>query len=564
MAVQQIDPQWLAQITGQIAPNYQPQAIGSGQRAPTTPGSYSVNNQLAQGSDPYANAGLNLNPYKGASAQYNPNSGVAATAAGAQSAAAPDPYAQYQQFVQSLTGQLNSYKPDYSQANQYLSQAQQNIRAPQSNLGNLLNLMGPSPQVPNYDPAQYGKTQAQLEYGGQIQGLSDALQSLNQNFGQQEAAQQQYGQQGANTLQGVFNALQQSLGNTAGQIGGAYDQAAQAQNAAYGQAGQSIQGVNKQVMDALQNLAGGLGIQQGLGAGGAFNPVAQLESTYQQQAGQNALNQASTAGSTQANKANSMDFALNQLMGAGRQGAQAQTQLQLGVQQALADLGLQQAQGQQGINQQQAILRQQQPLAEQLYTQQAAGNLYNMQRQAAADRLAEITGLGGLDIGEQNIQLGSNKQTQDLLLGLAQNATQQQTGMSQYGLQGLNMQAQLGNPLTVSQALANLQRTGAQTDLAQARTGNILNPQAKPTAGTTFADRMQTTLGNGGLQMGDPGYNTAIAFVNAADQQKALGVASDPYQWALNQLNSNQKSLGLSQADLNTVKAALQSYYKGT
>jgi hypothetical protein len=464
--------------------------------------------------------------------------------------------------------------PDLSGAMAALQGAQGAVQQPSSVLDQLTSLLGTAPSLPTMDIPGEANRQIDLKYGGQETALANQLKQLAASFAQGQQEQNLYGQKADTALSSIFSGLQNDLAAGQQRTGGYYDTASQQSGSSYDQAGAALQALNQSIMQQMGGDAQKLGIQEGMTAGGDRSPMARLMGNYQGMAGRNIQNKAISSDALSQNKANSLQLAETQRTGAGRQGAQARADVQSNVQGALAQLGLQNMQNVAGVQQQQTELARQKPLDLQGIISQLTQSQYDQQRQAQQDRLAEMTGLGGLDLKQQEVANSSNKQAQDLQIAMANLMGDQAKATSDYQLKKQSQQLQYNNPLDNLYKQAQISNMGTTQQLNQGRLQDLLNPQPKPTDATRYENLLQDFYqqpeqGLWGAGGAGPHFQDAVtALIKNADVQTATGGAKDPYQWAVaNILDQNTggafdliKKYGLNQQG---IMDALRIYFKG-
>lgn len=425
-------------------------------------------------------------------------------------------------------------------------------------LPDLQSLLGAAPSLPTTDINKQAQNQIDLKYGGQENAIKQALQQIASQTQIQQGQQQQYGQQADQSLQSIFSALQSDLGAGAKQSQQNYADTRSAVGGSYDTAQQGLGDLNSSILSKISQSLGGLGLGQAMP-----QPLSQIEQGYQQQQGANINNKATALAGIDSSSANQAANMQNFQNSANRQGATTRADLATSVQQALANIGLAGSQAQNSQIGQLSTLEQQKPLDLQNLIAQLTQTQYQQQEQAQKDRLGEITGLGGLDIQNQQNQIAQQGQQTDLQTALAKLLGDQATSQA-------TINAQYNNPLTVAKTASEIQNNQANAAYKGAQTTNLANPQAPPTQSTVFPSSLDSFLhspqsGLWGAGGAGPRFSGDLqGLIQQAQKQSSPNgaplPASQEYAWALQQLPNIPDFAQLNPEGLRT---ALRLFFTG-
>lgn len=451
--------------------------------------------------------------------------------------------------------------PDLSGAMAALQTAYGNVQQPTSIMDQLSSLLGNGPELPQMDINKEAQNQINSKYLPQEQALQTQGTKLAQQYGQGVNEQQLYGSKADAALQQIFAALANDLGGARDRTAGYYDQAQGQVGGSYDEASQALANLNQGVMGQLRQSAGDLGIEAGLGS-----PTSRIMQGYQTAQTGNIQNKAISQAGLGTSRANQSALMEDMIGGSARQGATARSDVASQVQAALAQLGLANARGQSDILGQETALARQKPMDLQSAITALTQSQYEQQRQAQADRLAQITGLGDLDIKNQQLQMSGQNQQLDLAKAMADLQGKQATASSDFALK---QQAQQGTPLDQLLKMMQAQNYQTTSDLNKTRMDQLVNPPVKsgtprPELLTQFLNTPQEGLW--GTQAG-PNFSSIFSgtdpstniILDAQQQAKLTGV--DPYTYATSLVNDPERV----PAFLNKqgVMKALQLFFRG-
>lgn len=427
--------------------------------------------------------------------------------------------------------------------------------APSSILPDLQSLLGAAPTPPSVDINKEAQNQIDLQYGGQEDAIKNALQSIASQTTNQQNQQTQYGQTADASLANIFAALQSQLGQGQQASQQLYGDTGTAVGNSYDTAQQGLQGLNSDVLAKIQQSLGGLGIQQA-----ASVPVSRIEEGYQQQQGANIANKATALAGLDTSAANQNATMQNFADSAARQGATTRSDLATSVQQALANIGLAGSQAQNQQISSLATLEKQKPLDLANLVTQLTQTQYQQQEQAQQDRLAQITGLGNLDVANQKNQIDAQGNQTSLQTALAKILSDQATSQAQ-------INATTNNPLTNAKTISEIENNQANTDNTNAKTTQV--GQVAPTASTTYPQALESFLqspqtGMWGTVAGPSFSGEVSGLISGAQGKtdasgKALPAAQE-YQAALDQLRADPNASKYNQQGLLN---ALSLYFTG-
>jgi hypothetical protein len=467
------------------------------------------------------------------------------------------------QYAQGIGGDIGSMES-------YLGNLAQSMGTPQSIMPQLLQQLGNAPNLPTLDIDQMVKDYVSANIDPQEQAARNMLQDINTQYNISRQATQGYGSQYGNALQNISNALQATLGKGQQNLANIYGQAGAQTGQAYDTANQNTADTNAKLAARLQQSA------QGLGYGGAaIQPTQQLNDLMTMLSGVNSANQANALSSIANTGANAQAFQQDQMTGAARQGAQSQYELQQDLANQLAQMSFQNSQDVLGQNRQIQALEAQRPILANQERAQLISQQYQMQRQAQADRLAQLVGLGNLDISSQNALNAANKNLADIAGSQATLAGQ-----------GARAQATVASRAAAAQpTMADIisKAAAAQSSLTNTAKNQQAMAAAPPTGGTKpgtfYENALDTYLNNPSQNQWGAGgagpiiRNAVSALIQDANNAPKQGAFSDPYQTALNILNTGLVGKGdfasVANAHPNLVKdpsallRALSLYYTG-
>lgn len=457
---------------------------------------------------------------------------------------------------------------DISGAIQILQGAMGQYQPPTSIMDSLTSLLGKAPDLPQIDINKTANDQINAQYLGKENALAKQLQDLNNIYGQGVNEQQTYGKNADQSLQSIFADLANQLGASKQQMSGIYGQAQGETGKSFDTADQRLAAIKDSITNQLQQSLGSLGIEQAMPG-----PLSRILENYGNHASQMVNNRAISTDALNRGQANQLGLIQDMIASGQRQGASARSDVAQSVLGALSQLQLANAQGKSDISNQESLLAQQKPLDLANAIASLTQQQYAQQRQAQQDRLAEITGLGNLDLGQQRIAndaynsyAGRQQSLAEAMANLDlqaqkgnQDAASQMAKLQQdYQTQMATLSAKYNNPLDDMLKQMQIQNLAARTDQIG---------QPTPNWNSTYQDRLQSFLstpqpGLWGTQAGPRFTDEVNSLIQAAANQPKVGSAFDPYNYAVSQaqVDPNITKLGLN---LPGILQALQVYYRG-
>lgn len=431
-------------------------------------------------------------------------------------------------------------------------------------MDSLMKQLGAAPNMPVMDIQKMAQNAISTKYNPAYQAIADRLASMGIEFQQGQSREQGYGQRADTALQGIYDALSKAMQEGNQRTLGYYDQAGQTSESSYDRAMAALQGLNQQVQGQLGKSAAGIGAASPTDPTG---PLGRILANYASQQSANIGNKANTLSNLATTRANAGQFGESQLARAQNTGAQTRGDVAQQVQQALSQLNLGKVRGEGELGREKMALQKQQPLDLERIIGELTNQQYTMQEEARKNRLAEMVGLGNLDLGQQRNQISS--QGNQVSLAKAQSQAKSSKTSDTFARQKFlaeNVPAPPNTPQGQKQAA-----TKASTSLTQARQENIVNPQIKPTIaaqGPVAMKQFLDTPQNGlwGDKAG-PKFREAVQTLIDMAEQRGAGGINNPQQAALSLIQNDSlfgKSGKYKSLNKGGLESAIIAYFTGT
>lgn len=315
----------------------------------------------------------------------------------------------------------------------------------------------------------HANTQVSSIYDPQEDALKQYYDRLNMMLGRDITTQENYGREGDQRLNDIYNQLNGQLQSGLANTGALYANAQQQVSQGYDQARQATDAATGDVRDRLVETMQRLGLEQA-----APDPLNSLESGLELARVQNANSKASAVGNLQALGGNMQAIAQQAVSDAAREGAAKRGDLVTSIQNAISDAQANYGMQQSDVLQQLNTLLQQRPRELQDVFQKNKAATAEGKRQAALDQFAQMIQMGTLNLQQQELGLKSDQfdwQKQMDAMGMS---------LDQQKLQLELMKASTSNPLEQAKIQAQIDEINSRTALNQ---NKLLNPTAngKPT-----------------------------------------------------------------------------------